>query len=601
MQGERRKCIVGLVLVCAAQVIMVFNPFVMRIVIDTFIASENAAENLATKQTLLFALIGLTIGITLFRSVIIYSVQMLFESCSQGVVYRIRKHLFENMQKQDADFYDIHRTGDIMTRLTGDIEMIRHTTAWSIRTLFENIVIFVTVSVFYFTINPYMALCMLGLTPLIFVFSMMLQKRVGPLFGEQRERLSALNTAAEENISGNRVVKAFAAEDYEVERFREANNGYAEQSKKTSIAWWKFFFPMEVTSQSIFVVQMLAGGLFAIRDPNFTMGDYMAFSMLAWAVSMPLSMMGYVISDLKRFSASANKVIEVYYSRPKIVDRPDAVALEGRIRGEIEFRNVSFSYPKPIAKPKKSNDDNQPNAPLKVLQKINFKIAAGETVAIMGETGAGKTTLVNLIPRLYDVTKGSILIDGQDIRMLKLHELRSSIGIATQDVLLYSDTIEGNIAFSDPEMPVEKVVECAKMSDAHNFIMNTSDEYDTIVGERGVGLSGGQKQRIALARALAAGKSETFGGRSKSVIPPSILILDDTTSAVDSETEAFIQESLKGLEADCTKIIIAARISSCKDADKIIVLQDGRITEMGTHDELVHGDGYYREVYDLQS
>jgi ATP-binding cassette subfamily B protein len=589
MQGERRKCVIGLILACAAQVMLLANPFVMRIVIDRFIASENAAENLATGQNLLFLLIGVTIAVNLVRTGILYGVQMLFESCSQGAVYRIRKHLFENMQRQDADFYDIHRTGDIMTRLTGDIEMIRHTTAWSFRTLFENIVCFTAVSIFYFTINPYMALCMLGLTPLIFVFSIMFQKKVGPLFGAQRERLSELNTAAEENISGNRVVKAFAAEEYEVERFREANSSYAEQSKKTSIAWWKFFLPMETTSQAIFVVQMLAGGLFAINDPNFTMGDYMAFSMLAWALSMPLSTLGVVISDLKRFSAAANKVIEVYYSRPKIVDRPDAITLTERIRGEIEFRNVSFAYPKPIAKAKRDDDDDDTDrrTESRVLRNISFKINAGETVAIMGETGSGKTTLVNLIPRLYDVTKGKILIDGQNIRMLKLDDLRSSIGVATQEVLLYSDTIEGNIAFSDSDMPMKKVVACAKMSDAHNFIMNTSDGYDTIVGERGVGLSGGRKQRIALARALA--------------VEPSILILDDTTSAVDSETEAHIQESLRSLGDSCTTLIICARISSAKDADKIIVLQDGRISEMGTHEELVAENGYYREVYELQS
>jgi ATP-binding cassette subfamily B protein len=416
-----------------------------------------------------------------------------------------------------------------------------------------------------------MAVCMLAVTPLIFVFSMMLQKKMGPHFGEQRERQSELNTAAEENISGNRVVKAFAAEDYEIERFRVANKRNAEQSKKTSIAWWKFFLPMETTSQAIFAVHLLAGGIFAIRDPSFTMGDYMAFSMLAWALSMPLSTLGHVINDLKRFAASANKVIEVYYSRPKTVDRADCVKLKSRINGEIEFRGVTFGY--------------NPNKP--VLNDVSFKINAGETVAIMGETGSGKTTLVNLIPRLYDVTKGKIFVDGHNIRMLKLADLRSAVGMATQEVLLFSDTVEGNIAFADSDMPLEKVHAYAKMADAHDFIESTSHGYGTIVGERGVGLSGGQKQRIALARALA--------------VEPSILILDDTTSAVDSETEAHIQASLRELPHSCTKIIICARISSAKDADKIIVLQDGRVAEMGTHEELIRGDGYYREVYELQS
>jgi ATP-binding cassette subfamily B protein len=447
--------------------------------------------------------------------------------------------------------------------------MLRHTTAWSFRALFESIVCFLTVSIFYFTIHPTMAVCMIGLTPLILVIAIMFNKRVGPLFGEQRERLSELNTAAEENISGNRVVKAFAAEDYEIERFRKFNEKYAKQSKKTSITWWKYFLPMETVSQAVFAVHLIAGGLFAINGA-ISMGDYLAFSMLAWAVSAPLSTLGYVISDLKRFSASAGKIVEVYYSRSRIADRNDAISLKERIKGDIEFRDVSFSFSKN-----------------KVLHDINFKIKAGQTVAIMGETGSGKTTLVNLIPRIYDVTKGKILIDGRNIRMLKLKSLRSSIGIATQEVLLYSDTIEANIAFADSESDFESVCNYAKKADAHEFIEKTVQGYDTVVGERGVGLSGGQKQRIALARALA--------------VRPSILILDDTTSAVDSETESHIQESLRNLDFQCTKIIIAARISSAKNADVIIVLKDGKIAETGTHDELVKGDGYYRQVYELQS
>ncbi|MCL1789376.1 MAG: ABC transporter ATP-binding protein/permease [Oscillospiraceae bacterium] len=578
LQGYRRRYIIALIMLLVAQILLIFNPFIMRIVVDTFISSDNAAENLQNRRDFLLLLVGLTIIVNLIRTGLRYSLDMLLETCSQGAVYRIRAHLFRSMQSQSADFYDLYRTGDIMTRLSGDIEMVRHTTAWSFKTMFESIVCFVAVSVFYFSINPYMALCMLAITPLILVFSTMFHKKVGPLYGDLRERLSELNTAAEENISGNRVVKAFAAEDYEITRFRETNRGYASQSKNTAIAWWKFFLPMETTSQAILAVHLVAGGLFAVSGV-ITMGDYMAFSMLSWALSMPMSMLGYVISDLKRFSASANKIIEVYYSHSKIVDRVDSVNLKKKISGELEFRNVSFGYHSEKGKP--------------VLTDISFKVKAGQTVAIMGETGSGKTTLVNLIPRVYDVTKGEILVDGHNIRLLKLSDLRGSIGIATQEVLLFSDTIENNIAFGvdgdlwekQPDLVSETVRDCAKMSDAHEFIEKTSDGYNTIVGERGVGLSGGQKQRIALARALA--------------VKPSILILDDTTSAVDSETEKHIQESLRGL--DCTKIIIAARISSVKDADCIIVLQNGKITETGTHEELIEKNGYYKEVYDLQS
>jgi ATP-binding cassette subfamily B protein len=319
------------------------------------------------------------------------------------------------------------------------------------------------------------------------------------------------------------------------------------------------------------VVLLVAGGLFVISG-RLSFGDYIAFSGLQWAMSGPMSTMGYIISDFKRFSASANKIVEVYYSRSTIADRTDAVEIKGRIKGDIEFRNVSFGYD--VSEKKE------------VLSNINFKIKAGQTVALMGETGSGKTTLVNLIPRVYDTSCGEILIDGHDVRMLKLEQLRSATALATQDVLLYSDTVEGNIAFGTPDMVLEDIKSSAAAAGAHEFIEKMPESYDTIIGERGVGLSGGQKQRIALARALA--------------VKPSVLILDDTTSAVDSETEKYIQDSLRNLDFPCTKIIIAARISSAKSADMIIVLKDGKIFESGTHEELINNNGYYREVYELQ-
>ncbi|MDR0197426.1 MAG: ABC transporter ATP-binding protein/permease [Oscillospiraceae bacterium] len=569
LHGYRKRYILAMFLSVVCQVMFVFNPIFTRIIVDTFISGENAAENLATWRNLLYLLVALTIAVNLFRTALQYAVNMTYEVCSQGVIYRVRAYLFDNIHKQDASFYDYYRTGDIMTRLSGDIEMVRHSTAWIIRVIIESFVIFAAAAVFFFTINVQMALCMVALTPLLFIISFVFRRKVGPMYGQLRERLSDLNTAAEENISGNRVVKAFAAEEYEKSRFDSFNGEYSAANKKTALVWWKFFLPMETMSQSIMVVHLVAGGLFVIGG-KITPGDYMAFSMLIWTMSGPMSWLGNIINDLQRFTASANKIIEVYYSHPKIVERADALELDGRIKGDIEFKNVSFGY-----------------GHEKVLSDISFSVKAGQTVAIMGETGSGKTTLVNLIPRVYDVTDGEITVDGHNIRMLKLRQLRSGIGMATQEVLLYSDTIEGNIAFGNSEMDFSTVESCAAAAAANEFIAAAPDGYETIIGERGVGLSGGQKQRIALARALA--------------IKPSILILDDTTSAVDSETEKHIQESLKNLDLTCTKIIIAARISSAKDADKIIVLKDGKIAQAGTHEELLRDGGYYKEVYDLQS
>ena len=569
MKGYRKRYILALCMSVIGQIMYLTNPIFGQKIVDTFIYNDNAAENLAGGKKLLTMLCLGMICFTVIRTVIHFSSNMLYEVCSQGMLSKIRNYLFANVQKQDMTFYDRSSTGDIMTRLSGDLDMVRHSVAWIIKTLLESIVLFTTSTVYFFILDPIMALCLLALTPLIFIISGIFRKDVGPKYVDLRERLSKLNTAAQENIAGNRVVRAFAREDYEIDRFREKNKDYNEANKTAAMTWLKYFPYIETTAQGLTVVQLIAGGIFVITG-RLTMGEYVAFSGLIWTLSNPMRNVGTLINDLQRFMASAAKIVEVYYSRPFIVDRVDAKEMPKRLKGDVEFKNVSFSY------------DGTP-----VLKDVSFKINAGETVAVMGETGSGKTTLVNLIPRLYDPKRGEVLVDGVNVRFIKLETLRGNIGMAMQDVLLWSDTIDGNIAFGDSDMPEEDVHKFAHAADADDFIENLSDGYDTIVGERGVGLSGGQKQRISLARALA--------------VRPAILILDDTTSAVDLETEKHIQENLANLDFKCTKIIIAQRISSAKDADKIIILKNGKISEMGTHEELLKNEnGYYSEIYRLQ-
>ncbi|MBR1724177.1 MAG: ABC transporter ATP-binding protein, partial [Ruminococcus sp.] len=281
--------------------------------------------------------------------------------------------------------------------------------------------------------------------------------------------------------------------------------------------------------------------------------------------------MGNYVNDFHRFMASAGKIIEIYYEAPTIIDRSDAEDTKDKLRGEIEFKNVSYSI-----------------GGKKILDDVSFHIEPGEQVVIMGATGSGKTSLINLIPRFSDCDSGEVLVDGINVRMHKLRKLRKNVSIATQDVLLYSDTIDSNIAFGDSELEEEYVKRCAEISAASEFIDKLPQGYDTIVGERGVGLSGGQKQRISLARALA--------------VRPSVLILDDTTSAVDMETENIIRDGLENrLDFPCTKIMIAQRISTSRNADKIIILEDGHIADMGTHEELITREGYYKQIYELQS
>ncbi|MGN0688246.1 MAG: ABC transporter ATP-binding protein [Oscillospiraceae bacterium] len=558
----------ALLLTVVCQSMYIITPYFTQQITDTFIINENAAANLRDHSDLLIQMLIAMVAFTLIRGVLQYSGNMMYEFSSQKLIYNVRKVLFDNIEKQDAQFYNFYRTGDIMTRVTGDLEMVRHSIAWIIKAILECIVLFSVSVIFFFSIDWLMAVCLISLTPVIMFITWLFKRKVGPMYVDLRERLSTMNTAAEENISGNRVIKAFAREEHEIKQFDEYSKAYSTANKNAAFMWLKFFPYLEITAQSLSVVMLVCGGLFVISG-RITFGEYTAFGGLIWTLSNPMRTLGNIVNDLQRFSASANKIIEIYYGSPRIVDRSDAVDKPERFSGKIEFDHVSFSY-----------------GNTKVLDDVSFVINPGETVVIMGETGSGKTTLVDLIPRIYDVNSGEVRVDDINVTKLKLKQLRGNIGVATQDVLLYSDTIDGNISFGNSSMPEEDVYKVAKAADADGFIRRLSDGYDTIVGERGVGLSGGQKQRISLARALA--------------VKPAILILDDTTSAVDLETEKHIQDALGSLDFPCTKIIIAQRISTSRNADKIIVLKDGKISEQGTHDELIKQDGYYREVYELQ-
>lgn len=516
----------------------------------------------------LIQLVILLIGFTLFRTAFNYLSIITYESCSQKLIFKLRRDLYANMQSQDSDFFSKNRTGDLMTRLTGDLDMVRHTVTYVIRSLIDCAVLFLSTSITFLCVDWQFALSLLIFTPIIFVFTSAFSKRVRPLHIDQRERLSQLNTAAQENIAGNRVVKAFAREDYEIEQFDKKSKEYKAATLKSSLLWLKFAPYIDGLSQSLSVAVLLVGGVFLING-RISIGTFTLFNSLTWTLSNPMRMLGMLINDLQRFFASAAKVIELYYARSTIVTRTDAVKKQERVEGSVKFENVGL----------KLNGAD-------VLKDINLDIKPGETIAIMGPTGSGKTSLVNLIPRLTDVTDGKIYVDGVPVGMYDLKKLRSSIGIATQDVFLFSDSVDGNIAYGDPDMKEDEVKRFAKIA-CVDFAEKLQDGFDTVIGERGTGLSGGQKQRIALARALA--------------VKPSILILDDTTSAVDMETEKYIQDQLASLEFNCTKIIVAQRISTTKRADRIVILEEGRISDVGTHDELISRPGYYREVYELQN
>lgn len=568
LKGDRVRYIVALFLSVAGSALTIVNPYLSQRIVDTFIAGEDALDNLTQQRGLLIMLCLGMIGFTLLRSGLAYVTMMQYERSSQNMFYRIRIYLYNKIQGQDQEYYDRNRTGDLMTKMTGDLEMVRHTMSWIVKTIIESLTIFAAAIVYFFMIDTVLTLWLLTLAPPVFFVALLFARKVRPMYVQLRERLSQLNTITQENIAGNRVIKAFAREAYEIEKFSEKNVAYSTANKKAALVWLNYFPYLETLAQGFNVVLMIAGGLF-VMNGRITFGEYAAFSSLIWAIANPMRNIGIIINDFQRFFASVAKIIDIYYAKPSILNEHKQVKPR-RYEGRIEFDRVSFKY-----------DSTE------VLHDISFKVEPGETIAIMGATGAGKTTVVNLIPRFYDVSAGRVLIDGVDVRELELDELRGNIGVATQDVLLFSDTIDGNIAFGDPDMPEEEVTAYAELAAAHDFIRKMPEGYDTIVGERGVGLSGGQKQRIALARAIAVRRS--------------ILILDDTTSAVDLETEEHIQKSLENLAFPCTKIIVAQRVSTTAKADRILILDNGRLIEEGTHAELLAQRGYYYDVFMLQN
>ncbi|WP_342564297.1 ABC transporter ATP-binding protein [Paenibacillus sp. FSL R7-0345] len=568
LQGNRTRYILALCLSVVGSALTIVNPYISQRIVDTFIAGDQAVQNLTDKRGLLIALCLGMIGFSLLRTGLAYLTTMQYERSSQNMMYNIRIYLYNKIQGQDREYYDRNRTGDLMTKMTGDLDMVRHSMAWIFKTIIESVTIFAAAVIYFFTIDAELTLWMLILAPPIFIVAYIFAKRVRPMYIDLRERLSQLNTTTQENISGNRVVKAFAREAFEIEKFTDKNINYSTANKKAALVWLDYFPYLESFAQAFNVILMVAGGLF-LMDGRITFGEFAAFTSLIWAISNPMRNIGIIINDIQRFFASLSKIVDIYYAKPAIANEHNPVQ-KRRYEGRIEFQNVRFKYDSAL-----------------VLDDVSFTVEPGETVAIMGSTGAGKTTIINLIPRFYDVTSGKVLVDGVDVRNLELDELRGNIGMATQDVLLFSDTIDGNIAYGDPDLPEEDAMEYARKAAAHDFITKMPEGYDTVVGERGVGLSGGQKQRIALARALAVHRP--------------ILILDDTTSAVDLETEEHIQRSLRELDYPCTKIIIAQRVSTTCEADRILIIDRGRLIEEGTHAELLAKRGYYYDVFMLQN
>lgn len=556
LKKYRYRFLIAMTFVLVMILLNMVNPYVQGIIVDRVIKDG--------KTEILLTLIGIMIGTTLIKSVCRFVYLYLFEYVSQGVIYDARESIFKRVQDLDFEFFDSTKTGDIMARLTGDLEAVRHFSAFVVYSLFLHSITFVAVMIILFSINATFTLILLGVTPFIGILAFKLAGTVKPAFTAIREQFSRLNSVVQENISGNRVIKAFAKEDYEIYKFSRENEGFRDRNIEAAKIWEKYLPVLDATAGALSVVIILVGGIMVINK-SITLGQLVMFNSFVWALNNPMRMAGWLINDTQRFAASAEKIMSLLGREPKIKNKEQAI--DGKkLVGRVEFKDVCFGY-----------------GSAHILKDISFKAFPGQTIAIIGPTGSGKSTMVSLISRFYDCTKGKLLIDDRDIRDYELKMLRESISVAMQDIFLFSDTIEGNIAYGVPEVTLDKVEWAANMAGAHDFITRFNEGYDTIIGERGVGLSGGQKQRIALARAL--------------IKDPSIIILDDTTSSVDIETEHEIHQSLKEFYKDKTAFIIAHRISSVKNADLILVLGSGRIVERGTHEELMALKGQYYSVF----
>lgn len=559
LKKYRVRMIVGLILVFITALLVLINPQISGMIVDEVIEGQHYEK--------LGILLLIMIGVTLVRSLLRFTFLMCFESSSQGLVYDMREEAYRKLMKEDFNFFNKNRTGDLMSRQTGDMDAVRHMVSHVIYFSFENILVFLMALVMIFSVNVKMALCMLIVLPFTLAVTLSQRRHIKPAFDRVRDCFSSLNAFAQETIAGNRVVKAFAKEDYELEKFDRENDGYRDAQLNAASIWMKYIPMFEVLSQCLTIILMIMGG-FMVIDGEMTIGNMVTVNGYLWMLNSPLRQAGWIINDLQRFLTAIEKIYNVYTTEPDI-KQPEHVVEKRKLKGSVTFDHVNYY----------TNDDT-------VLKDISFHVEPGQTVGIIGATGSGKSSLINLICRFYDVNQGRVLVDDIDVRNLNLQTLRGNIGIAMQDVFLFSDTIEGNIAYGNPDCTFEQVQAAAKIANADEFIREMPEGYDTIIGERGVGLSGGQKQRISLARAILK--------------DPSIIILDDTTSAIDMETESMIQNELKKISDERTVFIIAHRISSIIHADQILVLDNGRLVERGTHEQLLAKKGYYSTVFHHQ-
>lgn len=553
--------IVGFALSASVAAANMINPIITGNIVDKVI--KGGRRNLLLKFLLI--MVGATFG----KSVVRYIYQVIFEHCSQNVILKMREDLYAQIQTLDFGWFDKSQSGNVMTLLTSDLDKVRHFTAWTLYQILEQSLVYIFSIITLSSINWKLTLSFLTITPPVLFFVNKFKVKIRPAHLKVRDQFAVLNTKVSENIEGNRVVKAFVREKYETETFQKENEAYKQVSVENADIRVKYTPWIEALCNILPVVLILFGGYLVIKN-EMTIGQLVTFNGLMWAFTQPINMFGNLVDNTQNFNASADRLYELHLAKPKIENCENPIKKDEPLTGKVEFKNVSFAY------------DKTP-----VLKNLNFTAEPGKTIGILGPTGSGKSTLANLLCRYYDATEGEILIDGINVKNYDLQYLRRNVGITMQEAFLFSDTVEGNIAFGNQKASFEQIEKASELARVKDFISDLSDGYETIVGERGVGLSGGQKQRIALARLFLAN--------------PKIMILDDTTSAVDNETEFKIRQSIKLQSEGHTSFIISHRISSFENCDLILVLQNGQITEAGNHEQLMSQNGYYKTLWTEQN
>jgi ATP-binding cassette subfamily B protein len=514
---------------------------------------------------------GLMVLVAIGRGIFNFEQSFWAEEASQGVAYDLRNKIFTKIQNLSFSYHDQAQTSQLLTRITSDIEQIRTFLGTSLIQVIGSVVTLVSISTILLIMNWQLALITLVVVPIAAFLLAQFFTKNEKLFGLVQEKLGDLNAVLQENLFGVRVVKAFVREPAEMSRYTQLNNDLIAVNMQTIHAI-RNTFPVIFLMSNLITVAVVGYGGAEVIGGSFSIGELVAFNSYLLFILQPILLIGFAAPVIAQAAASAERVYEVVDAEIEIRDRPNAVPFD-KCGGRITFENVHFRYP---------------GATTEALKGISFETKPKELIAILGMTGSGKSTIMNLIPRFYDVTAGAIRIDGRDVRDLTLESLRSHIGIVFQETTLFSGTIRDNITYAKPDAPLEKVIEVAKTAQIHDFIASLPDGYETIVGERGVGLSGGQKQRIAIARTLLTDYR--------------ILILDDSTSAVDARTAAQIQDSLDELMRlhTCTAFVIAQRISTVRNADRILLMDKGRLVAHGTHDELMSNSPLYGSILESQ-